>query len=191
MPFDLSTAAPVGGFDLSTAEPVSFDNQTRLREELTALQKQPSVGRWIEPTEQLVQGFANMPATIFNLPSMAASALGFNVEPQPFSYYAEQLERRDIFRVVEPPAPAIENIVQPEKSNPPAVNVPNPMDLIRNLTLVGIVLDQYSTAIIEDQQSQETLFLHVGDQVNEMTVEQIQKSKVIFDFHGQRLELTQ
>ena len=112
-------------------------------------------------------------------------------EPPPFSYYSGQLEKRDIFRIPEPVAPPMENIVQPEKMNVPVVNAPNPMDLIKNLTLVGILLDQNSTAIIEDQQSKETLFLQVGSQVNEAVVEQIQKSKVIFNFHGQRVELTQ
>ncbi len=110
-------------------------------------------------------------------------------EPQPFSYYASQLEKRDIFHFPQPPVPQMENTVKTEVVIVPQ-NVPNLMDL-KNLNLVGIVLDQYPTAIVEDQQSKETLFLHIGDQINEAVVEQIKKSKVIFNFHGQRVELTQ
>ena len=82
----------------------------------------------------------------------------------------------------------IVNVVKPDI---PVENAPNAMDLIKNLTLVGIVLDQNSTVIIEDQQSKETLFLHVGDKLNEAVIEEVQKSKVIFNFHGQRVELNQ
>ena len=107
---------------------------------------------------------------------------------QPFNYYSGQLEKRDIFLIHALPAPPVENIVKPEV---PVANAPNAMDLIKNLTLVGIVLDQNPTVIIEDQQSKETLFLHVGDKVNEAVIEEVQKSKVILNFHGQRVELNQ
>ena len=114
-------------------------------------------------------------------------------EMQPFSYYSDQLEKRDIFRDVRSVVPVENTIVNSVTAaeETPAPNLPNPMELVKNLSLVGIVVDRDPMAIIEDQQSKETLFLHLGGQINEAIVEKIEKGKVILNFHGQRVELTQ
>ncbi|HOW35217.1 MAG TPA: hypothetical protein PL155_02220 [Candidatus Omnitrophota bacterium] len=103
-----------------------------------------------------------------------------SVNPKPYSYYSEQIAKRDIFQ-----SPVYKRTMGDAKA-PEAGS-----ELTKNLRLVGIVLDSNSQAIIEDANAQRTFFLHKGDRIREAVVEDIQESKVILNFSEQRIELTQ
>lgn len=104
--------------------------------------------------------------------------------PKPYSFYAQQIEQRDIFE-----SPLYQN---PNKSdNTPAVFSSMP-ELTKNLKLVGIILQEGgSEAVIEDLESQQTFFLKKGDNLKSAVVDDIQKSKVILLFNNQKVELVQ
>ena len=63
-------------------------------------------------------------------------------------------------------------------------------ELNKKLKLVGILFDANPTAIIEDQTTQQTLFMSPGDMVDNIKLEKIQPDKVIFLYNDQRVELT-
>lgn len=102
------------------------------------------------------------------------------VKPKPYSYYSEQIEKRDIFQ-----SPLYKKTAGSTKA--PETG----SELTKNLRLVGIVLDNDSQAIIEDIDAQRTFFLHKGDRIREAIIEDIQESKVILTFADQRIELAQ
>ncbi len=116
----------------------------------------------------------------------AALSLG-NIKP--FSFYSEQIQKRDIFQLYVPvlEQKPVDTEVLQEQIDPQ--NVHNPTEFVQNLRLVGIVLDQTPEAIIEDLQTNETLFLHKGDQIREGVIEEIQESKVVFNYYGQHVEI--
>ena len=45
-------------------------------------------------------------------------------------------------------------------------------------------------AIVEDLDAKETVFLAKGDAIKEMVLEDIQETKIILNYQGQRFELT-
>lgn len=99
-----------------------------------------------------------------------------SVEQKPFEYYAEQIIRRDLFRTAKPPA-VQSTVVDPA--------------LTSNLKVVGIILDESPQVVIEDLKTNQTMFLKKGDQLRGAIVEEIQESKIILLYEGQRMELGQ
>lgn len=100
---------------------------------------------------------------------------------KPLSYYASPVEERDLFET---------DFFQKKKSAETKSAVPLP-DLTKSLRLVGVILDRFKEAIIEDTQLKQTFFVHQGDRINEAVVEEIQEGKVILLYGDQKVELTQ
>jgi len=96
-------------------------------------------------------------------------------EEAPFSYYENQIKKRDIF----------------ERSEKGVVAVAADSALSKNFRLVGIVLGETPEAIVEDLPGKRTLFLHVGDSVEEAEIIRIEEGKVVFFYQDEEFELTQ
>ena len=105
--------------------------------------------------------------------------------PKPFGYYAERFNKKNIFQVPIPSPPPNSQSSQAENQGV------GDQPLIKNLNLVGIVIDQKPIAIIEDLQTQETLFLSAGDHIREAVIEEIKKNTVVLKYKGEHIELTQ
>lgn len=100
-------------------------------------------------------------------------------QPKSFNFYKQELERYDFFQAPwEAPAP--------KAAETAAVPV---YDLSKDFKLVGIVLDKKPQAIIEDLESKQTYFLHVGDSIRNAVVKEIHEGKVVFSYNGQTVEL--
>lgn len=98
----------------------------------------------------------------------------------PFSSYQEVVGKRELFK--------------PLRTETPAAKTPKPAtdsgyDKLKDLSLIGIVAGEKPQAIIEDRKIQKTYFLNKGQTVNQLTVEDILKDRVILDFEGEKLEL--
>ncbi|MFA5059221.1 MAG: hypothetical protein WC676_01155 [Candidatus Omnitrophota bacterium] len=101
-------------------------------------------------------------------------------QPKPYSYYEQQLKRRDIFE-----SPVYKS------GNQDAKPVASSSELTKNLRLVGIVLDEKPEAIIEDVELKETMFVHKGESVKDAVVDEIKQGKVILIYRDQKIELVQ
>ncbi len=100
---------------------------------------------------------------------------------RPFDEYLAMLEQRNIFEMPW------------EKSKPqetPVAAAPAPQ-LSESIRVLGIVLDNQPQAILEDVKTSQTVFVSVGQTISDAVVEEIREGKVIFNYHGQKVELTQ
>ena len=133
-----------------------------------------------QENQEMIRG-AQMPAN----PTVNQTTVSFM--PKPLSYYAQRFNKKGIFQ---PPLSSSAPINATEPS-PTEQGEQKLQQLIKNLILVGIVIDQKPVAIIEDEQTQETLFLSPGDPIREAVVEEIKKNAVILKYQGGHIELTQ
>lgn len=101
------------------------------------------------------------------------------LEPVPFEYYANKINKRDIFK------PAFEQ-GQPSTGG---VTKSTLSELAANLRLAGIIVDKQPQAIIEDTKQKKTYFLSKGDFIGEIKVEDILESKVILSYGEEKIEL--
>lgn len=62
-------------------------------------------------------------------------------------------------------------------------------DLLRDITLLGIVSGENPQAIIEDKLAQKTYYLNKGQFIGELQVTDIGEGKITLDFNGQAFEL--
>lgn len=97
-------------------------------------------------------------------------------EPKPYDFYLKGIKEREIFgssqiAVVTKPASTINT------------------DLVKDISLVGIVSGEPPQAIIEDKKTQKTYYLTKGQFMGEMQVEDIQEGKIILNYRGERFEL--
>ncbi|MDP8266523.1 MAG: hypothetical protein P9M07_06210 [Candidatus Aceula meridiana] len=97
------------------------------------------------------------------------------LEEKPLSYYENQIKKRDIF----------------ERPKQGVVATAADNALSKNFRLVGIVLGETPEAIVEDVLGKRTLFLHVGDKVEEAEIILIEEGKVTFFYQEEEFELTQ
>jgi hypothetical protein len=95
-------------------------------------------------------------------------------QPSSFDYYANKMNKRDIFT---PSFVQEQSVQSPYQAQ------------IANLRLTGIVVDKQPQAIIEDTKLKKTYFLYKGDYIADMRVEEISESKVILSYSGERFEL--
>ncbi len=63
------------------------------------------------------------------------------------------------------------------------------IDLIKDMSLVGIIAGENPQAIIEDKKTQKTFYLSRGQFMGEFQVKEIKEGKVILDYKGQSYEL--
>lgn len=99
-------------------------------------------------------------------------------EPKPFTYYQDVISERNVFQ-------APWDIVKKEVEIVPVVE----NDLNQKLKVVGIILDEQPTAIMEDLVSKQSVFMGIGDEIYNARLEDILEDKVVFILNGQRVEL--
>jgi len=68
------------------------------------------------------------------------------------------------------------------------INVAN-IDLMKDISLVGIISGENPQAVIEDKKAQKTYYVTKGQFIGEMQVEDIQEGKIIINYAGQKYEL--
>ena len=99
------------------------------------------------------------------------------LEPKPYSYYANEINRRDLFQ----------SSVSSQSQSSSSKDIST--DITKELSLLGIVRGDKPQAIIEDQKTKKTYFLNIGDSINGLIVESIGEGKVTLDFNGQKIDL--
>jgi len=62
-------------------------------------------------------------------------------------------------------------------------------ELVKDLTLLGIITGDSNQAIIEDKETNKTIFLYKGDSFKEFTVYDIGESCIVLDYKGKKIEL--
>ena len=62
-------------------------------------------------------------------------------------------------------------------------------DLMKDISLVGIISGENPQAVIEDKKTQKTYYVTKGKFIGEMQVEDIQEGKIIINYGGQKYEL--
>lgn len=97
-------------------------------------------------------------------------------EPKPFEFYAQGIGNRQIFAS------------SSSKSAPGPLAVAN-ADLIKNISLIGIISGVNPQAVIEDKIAQKTYYLNKGQLIGEFQIDDIREGKVILDYRGKKYEL--
>jgi len=100
-------------------------------------------------------------------------------QTQPFLYYLEMVQRRDIFAPVR-----FKTLENPDDEAKKALAAQ-----VKNYKLVGISWGESPQVIIEDGKDNKTYFLKAGDTIGQFKVNSILKDKVILESDGQKLEL--
>jgi type II secretory pathway component PulC len=102
--------------------------------------------------------------------------IGRGPEAKPYEFYLEGIKMRKIFDITSMP----QAIAPASKAD---------LDLIKDLSLVGIISGESSQAAIEDKRAQKTYYLTTGQFIGDLQIEDIQEGKVILNYKGQRMEL--
>ena len=101
------------------------------------------------------------------------------VEPaqqaKPYGFYSQGLADRQIF-----------GSTSQEAEKPiGTINA----DLLKDMSLIGIVSGDNPQAIIEDKKTQKTYYLTKGQSIGEFRVDDIGQGKIILNYNGQKFEL--
>ena len=105
---------------------------------------------------------------------------------KPLSEYENAIAGRDIFHPAWLPSEPVLGPTALAQPDSPAAS-----EFLQTLKLVGIILDKDPQAIIEDRQTQNTFFLHSGEDIKGAKIEAIHKGKVSLNYGGQIVELAQ
>ncbi len=97
-------------------------------------------------------------------------------EAKPYEYYLEGVKNRQIFSG---------SSGTDSGKAPAAVS----SDLIKDMSLIGIVSGDNPQAVIEDKKSQKTYYVTKGQFIGEFKVEDIEDGKIILNYNGQKFEL--
>jgi hypothetical protein len=62
-------------------------------------------------------------------------------------------------------------------------------DLLKEISLVGIIMGMDPQAVVEDKRTQTTLYINKGEFIGDARVEDIKQGKVIIEYRDQRYEL--
>ncbi|MCX5697848.1 MAG: hypothetical protein NTU54_07795 [Candidatus Omnitrophica bacterium] len=95
---------------------------------------------------------------------------------QPLEHYLNALHGRDIF---------VNQLAQTKNGAPGALAA----DLIKDMSLVGIISGVDPQVIIEDKKMQKTYYLKKGQSIGELQIEDIQEGKIIISHNGEKFEL--
>lgn len=110
------------------------------------------------------------------------------LRPKPFPYFVEEIGKKTLFRLVQPPPPP--KPPEPERKEPekPKVLIEN---LTRHLVLQGIILEiGPPQAVIFNKKDNKSLFVGIGDTVTEnVRIKSIKPGKVVLEFEDQTQEL--
>ncbi len=99
------------------------------------------------------------------------------VKIQPFDYYRESMEQRNLFQL--PWEVPVQEIRE----------VGTSLELSQQIKLVGVYLDNDPRAIVEDVKTQEIHFVSRGELIGAARLEEINESKAIFIYNGKKVEL--
>lgn len=95
---------------------------------------------------------------------------------KPYEFYLEGIQGRQIFSIKS----------GQERQRPiSGANV----DLIKDISLVGIIAGENPQAIVEDKNTHKSYYLNKGQFIGEFQLEDIREGKIILNYHGQRYEL--
>jgi len=97
-------------------------------------------------------------------------------EPRPYEFYLEGIRSRQIF-----------SSASTQETERPASGVN--VDLMKDISLVGILSGENPQAVIEDIKTHKTYYATKGQFIGEFQVEDIQEGKIILNYKGQRFEL--
>jgi len=98
---------------------------------------------------------------------------------KPFSYFQQAIDKRVLFQSFAPEKEAARVV-------PAGATF---RDLVKNLTLMGIVSGRNQQAVIEDAKTKKTYFLYEGDFLGEIKVEQIYADRVVLEYRGENVQL--
>ncbi|MCX5668065.1 MAG: hypothetical protein NTY34_07155, partial [Candidatus Omnitrophica bacterium] len=101
------------------------------------------------------------------------------IETKGYSYYSNRISARNIFAG----GSYIQTDSQTTRTDPSAELSAG------NLGLVGIVPGDNPQAIVEDKKNQKTYYLLKGQSINEITVEDIDKDKVVLEYRDKKMTL--
>lgn len=104
------------------------------------------------------------------------SRIGQRAAAKPYEFYVKGIKDRRIFDVTSIP----QTVTAASKAD---------LDLIKDLSLVGIISGENPQAVIEDKRAQKTYYLGIGQFIGELQIEDIREGKVILTYKGERLEL--
>lgn len=98
---------------------------------------------------------------------------------KPFSYFQQAIDKRILFQSLAPEKEAARIV-------PAGATF---RDLVKNLTLMGIVSGRNQQAVIEDTKTKKTYFLYEGDFLGEIKVEEIHADRVVLEYRGESAQL--
>lgn len=100
-------------------------------------------------------------------------------EIKPYSYYEQEIAKRQLFS---------SSLVESEtkKAMPAGATF---KELIKGLKLIGVVSTGNPKVIVEDTKLNKTYFLHMGDYLGEIRIEEISSDSVTLEFNGERISL--
>jgi len=100
---------------------------------------------------------------------------GSSPASKPYSYYAKDVGKRDIFQPVAEKGAKVSRDVQ--------------KNIKENFALIGVIAGGELQAAIEDKTAQKTYFVYKGDHIDDILIEDILVNKVILEYEGQKIEL--
>ena len=95
---------------------------------------------------------------------------------KPFEFYQQSAAGRNIFG----------NISAQDNTAPASAAG---VDLVKDISLVGIIAGENPQAIVEDKKTSKTYYVTKGQFIADMQVDDIQESKIIVNYKGQKYEL--
>lgn len=98
--------------------------------------------------------------------------------PAPYSGYSSRFSGKDLFKA--------QVVVEAKKSGIPKKEV---REMIKNLSLMGIISEDDPQAIIEDKASRKSYTLSRGEYISGMEIVEIKNNKIVLEYEGQRFDL--
>lgn len=99
---------------------------------------------------------------------------------KPYEFYLEGIQKRQIFA---------STTTQSQEAQQSTTGVDVSADLIKDITLVGIISGENPQAVIEDKKTHKTYYVNKGQFIGEFEVKDIQEGRVILDYKNQNYEL--
>ncbi|MCM8780595.1 MAG: hypothetical protein NC908_01545 [Candidatus Omnitrophica bacterium] len=102
---------------------------------------------------------------------------GIQSEIKPYEFYLNGIRNRPLFNATQEP-PKTESLAGAIDAN-----------IVKDITLVGIIAGEKPQAVIEDNKTQKIFYLNKGQFLGDIQVEDIQEGKIILNYQGKRFEL--
>ena len=100
---------------------------------------------------------------------------------KPYEYYSRGIDNnRRIFAAA---------LSEGELSDKDGLKEAVPLDMVKTISLLGIIAGDIPQAIIEDKRSQKTYYLNKWQSLGEFVVDDIQEGKVVLNYKGEKFEV--